>query len=126
LSKCKKIIFLFAPISIVVIFGPQKYRDIILSKHSPIDQKEKQPRIAWQQTWKEIKICYKFAMRSRHKAAMLLLAQSFSPNLARDGRQTCRPAANFSVTKMQEQNSIIQSPCFFELGDKFVAHLKPN
>jgi hypothetical protein len=35
-------------------------------------------------------------------------------------------AANFSVTKMQEENSIIQSPCFFELGDKFVAHLMPN
>jgi hypothetical protein len=38
----------------------------------------------------------------------------------------CRPAANFSVTKMQEENSMIQSPCFFELADKFVAHLVPN
>jgi hypothetical protein len=26
-----------------------------------------------------------------------LLAQSFSPNLARDGRQTCRPASTNSV-----------------------------
>jgi hypothetical protein len=31
------------------------------------------------------------------------LAQSFSPNSARDGRQVCRPAGNFSVTKMQEE-----------------------
>jgi hypothetical protein len=43
-----------------------------------------------------------------------ILAQSYSHNSARDGRQTCCPAANFSVTKMQE-DSIIQSPCFFEL-----------
>jgi hypothetical protein len=35
LSKCKKSLFLFTPISIVVIVGPKKYRDIILSKHSP-------------------------------------------------------------------------------------------
>jgi hypothetical protein len=54
------------------------------------------------------------------------ITQSFSPNLAQDGWQTCRPAANFSVTKIQEENSIIQSPCFFELGEKFVAHLMPN
>jgi hypothetical protein len=37
-----------------------------------------------------------------------LLAQSFSPFFARDGRQTCRPAMNFSVTKMQEENKIAQ------------------
>jgi hypothetical protein len=42
------------------------------------------------------------------------------------GQQTCCPAANFSVTKMQEEDSIIQSPCFFELADKLVAHLVPN
>jgi hypothetical protein len=36
LCKCKKSLFLFAPISIVVIIGRQKYRDIILSKHSPL------------------------------------------------------------------------------------------
>jgi hypothetical protein len=54
------------------------------------------------------------------------IAQSFSPNSARDGRQVCRPAANFSVTKMQEENSMIQSPCFFELANKLVAHLMPN
>jgi hypothetical protein len=56
----------------------------------------------------------------------LSLAQSFSPNLARDGQQVCMPAANFSVTKMHEENSIIQSPCFFELADKLVAHRVPN
>jgi hypothetical protein len=55
-----------------------------------------------------------------------ILAQSFSPNLARDGQQVCRPAANFSMTKMQEENGMIQSPCFFELADKLVAHLVPN
>jgi hypothetical protein len=32
-SKCKKCLFLFAPISKEVIFGLRKYRDIILSKH---------------------------------------------------------------------------------------------
>jgi hypothetical protein len=37
-----------------------------------------------------------------------------------------KSAANFSVTKMQEENSIIQSPFFFELADKLVAHLVPN
>jgi hypothetical protein len=36
------------------------------------------------------------------------LAQSFSPFLARDGRQVCRPAMNFSVTKMQEEKKIAQ------------------
>jgi hypothetical protein len=56
----------------------------------------------------------------------LSVAQSFSPNSAQDGRQVCRPAADFSVTKMQEENSIIQSPHFFELADKLVAHLVPN
>jgi hypothetical protein len=45
---------------------------------------------------------------------------------APDGRQVCRLAANFSVTKMQEENSIIQSPCFFQLANKLVAHLVPN
>jgi hypothetical protein len=35
-------------------------------------------------------------------ARRLKLAQSFSLNLVQDGRQVCRPAANFSVTKMQE------------------------
>jgi hypothetical protein len=54
------------------------------------------------------------------------IAQSFSPNSARDGRQVCRPDVNFSVTKMQEEDSIIQSPCFFELADKLVAHLMTN
>jgi hypothetical protein len=34
--QVQKCLFLFAPISIVVIFGLQKYRDIILSKHSPL------------------------------------------------------------------------------------------
>jgi hypothetical protein len=38
----------------------------------------------------------------------LLLAQSFSPFSARDGRQVCRPAMNFSVTKMQEEKKIAQ------------------
>jgi hypothetical protein len=28
--------------------------------------------------------------------------------LARDGRQVCRPAMNFSVTKMQEEKKIAQ------------------
>jgi hypothetical protein len=28
--------------------------------------------------------------------------------LAWDGQQTCRPAMNFSVTKMQEKNKIAQ------------------
>jgi hypothetical protein len=28
--------------------------------------------------------------------------------------------------QMQEENSTIQSPCFFELADKLVAHLVPN
>jgi hypothetical protein len=42
------------------------------------------------------------------------------------GNKLRHPAANFSVTKMQEGNSIIQSPCFFELADKLVAHLVPN
>jgi hypothetical protein len=37
LNKSKKSLFLFAPISIVVIFGAPKYRDIILSKHSPFN-----------------------------------------------------------------------------------------
>jgi hypothetical protein len=55
-----------------------------------------------------------------------LVAQSFSPTLAWDGRQVCCPAVNFSVTKMQEENSIIQSPCFFVLADKLVTHLVPN
>jgi hypothetical protein len=36
------------------------------------------------------------------------IAQSFSPFSARDGRQTCRPAMNFSVTKMQEENKKAQ------------------
>jgi hypothetical protein len=44
-------------------------------------------------------------------------AQSFSPFSAQDGRQVCRPdqtratrrpAMNFSVTKMQEENKIAQ------------------
>jgi hypothetical protein len=35
------------------------------------------------------------------------IARSFSPNSAQDGRQVCRPAANFSVTQMQEENSWI-------------------
>jgi hypothetical protein len=56
----------------------------------------------------------------------MVIAQSFSPNSARDGQQVCHPAANFSVTKIQEESSIIQSPCFFELADKLVAHLVPN
>jgi hypothetical protein len=60
------------------------------------------------------------------KCQTVVLAQSFSPNLTQDGQQTCRPAANFSMTKMQEENSIIQSPCFFELADKLFAHLVPN
>jgi hypothetical protein len=34
---------------------------------------------------------------------MVTIAQSFSPNSAQDGQQVCRPAANFSVTKMQEE-----------------------
>jgi hypothetical protein len=48
----------------------------------------------------------------------LKIAQSFSPNLAEIGdkfvaqiqlgRQTRRPAMNFSVTKMQEENKIAQ------------------
>jgi hypothetical protein len=38
----------------------------------------------------------------------MLIAQSFSPFSAQDGRQTCRPAMNFSVTKMQEENKIAQ------------------
>jgi hypothetical protein len=39
---------------------------------------------------------------------LLAIAQSFSPFSARDGRQVCRPAMNFSVTKMQEENKIAQ------------------
>jgi hypothetical protein len=39
---------------------------------------------------------------------MITLAQSFSPFLARDGLQVCRPTMNFSVTKMQEENKIAQ------------------
>jgi hypothetical protein len=54
------------------------------------------------------------------------LAQYFSPNSAGDGQHICCPAANFSVTKMQEENNITQSHCFFGLADKFVAHLMPN
>jgi hypothetical protein len=34
---------------------------------------------------------------------LIVIAQSFSPFSARDGRQTCRPAMIFSVTKMQEE-----------------------
>jgi hypothetical protein len=56
----------------------------------------------------------------------MLVAQFFSPNSAQDGQQVFRLAANFSVTKMQEENSIIQSPCFFELANKLVGHLMPN
>jgi hypothetical protein len=40
----------------------------------------------------------------------VIKAQSFSPNLARDGRQVCR------------QLALIQ----YEQGDMFVAHLMPN
>jgi hypothetical protein len=45
---------------------------------------------------------------SRKKVLSLILAQSFSPFSARDGRQTCCPAMTFSVTKMQEENKIAQ------------------
>jgi hypothetical protein len=38
----------------------------------------------------------------------VILAQSFSPFSAQDGRQVCRPAMNFSVTKMQEESKIAQ------------------
>jgi hypothetical protein len=38
----------------------------------------------------------------------LTRAQSFSHFSARDGRQVCRPAMNFSVTKMQEEKKIAQ------------------
>jgi hypothetical protein len=38
LSKSKKSLFLFTPISIVVVFGAPKYRETILSKHSPLTQ----------------------------------------------------------------------------------------
>jgi hypothetical protein len=41
---------------------------------------------------------------NNYASQQLRIAQSFSPNLAQDGQ----PAANFSVTKMQEENSIIQ------------------
>jgi hypothetical protein len=53
----------------------------------------------------------------------LSVAEFFSPNLSRVSRQICRLAANFSVTKKQKQYLRIQSPCFFELADKFVGLL---
>jgi hypothetical protein len=52
----------------------------------------------FQEVWQQARILHK-----------PIIAQSFSPNLAQDGRQTCRPAANFSVTKMQEENSRIMT-----------------
>jgi hypothetical protein len=39
-----------------------------------------------------------------HTLFVATIAQSFSPNSARDGRQVCHPAADFSMTKMQEEN----------------------
>jgi hypothetical protein len=47
------------------------------------------------------------SITAEYKILFNTLAQSFSPNTAQDGRQTCRPPANFSVTKMQKENSPI-------------------
>jgi hypothetical protein len=43
---------------------------------------------------------------------LIVIAQSFSPFSARDGRQTCRPAMIFSVTKMQEEKN--STACFLK------------
>jgi hypothetical protein len=37
LEQVQKYLFRFPPISIVVIIGPHKYGDIILSKRSPLE-----------------------------------------------------------------------------------------
>jgi hypothetical protein len=42
------------------------------------------------------------------------LAQSFSPNLARDGRQTCRPAQRSRVTRLCLFSSCILVTLKFE------------
>jgi hypothetical protein len=48
----------------------------------------------------------------------------------RPGQQTCRPAANLSVTKKQKQLSAIFSAFWShwnsQLGNKFVAQLSPE
>jgi hypothetical protein len=77
--------------------------------------------VSFGQFYKNYRSCPKCcATFPRGKSYILILAQSFSPNLAQDGQQTCRPAqkwvTSLSASSKKQGEWITSYLCYFLLA----------